>query len=150
MVTATWCKAVSPSTFAVSMSAPLLSSLSTSSKSPEAQAARKTQPAENRTLRRSRFGTVDSAFVFDSSHSLSCSARLNSAELDRFSRDISERVTSTPMFGHNTRLTRSNSCPTAVLARSALLSALGLGFGYGCWVLRRWFAVSHSHLPLAH
>jgi hypothetical protein len=138
MVTATWCKAVSPSTLAVSMSAPLLSSLSTSSKSPEAQAARKTQPAENLTLRRSRFGTVDSAFVFDSSHSLSCSARLNSAELDRFSRDISERVTST--LNVRTQHTideiqlQSHDCSCSLCAT--------LGYGYalrllGCWLLAR-------------
>lgn len=47
----TWCRAVSPSTLAVLMSAPWSSSWTTSSLSPERQAARKTQPELNLILR---------------------------------------------------------------------------------------------------
>lgn len=65
----TWWRAVSPSTLAVSMSAPpLLSMLRTSSLSPAAQAARKMQPAENLTfLSLAIFGNTDSRLVSESS-----------------------------------------------------------------------------------
>lgn len=84
----TWCKAVRPSTFAVLMSAPFSSSLSTSSLSPAAHAAKNTQPDENLTLRDLCFGDTGSRFVSDSSHLFSCSALLNRAEFDRVSRDM--------------------------------------------------------------
>ena len=77
----TWCKAVSPSTFGVSISAPWRMSLRTSSLSPAAQADRKTHPSENWILRDLLLGAGGSLFVSDSSQRRSCSARLNRAEL---------------------------------------------------------------------
>lgn len=80
----TWCKAVSPSTLAVLISAPIFSRRCTSSLSPDVHAAKKTIPAENWILE-ARFGVGDCLFVSDSSHLLSCSARLNNADDDLLS-----------------------------------------------------------------
>lgn len=86
--TLTWCRAVRPSTFAVSMSAPFCSSRSTSSLSPAAHAAKNTQPDENFILRVLDFGDTGSRFVSDWAHRFSCSALLNRAELERVSIDM--------------------------------------------------------------
>lgn len=60
-----------------------------SSLSPDKHAAKKTQPAENFTLRvAGSLGTFDARFVSESSHRFSCSARFDSAELLRASNDI--------------------------------------------------------------
>lgn len=85
MMIVTWCRAVNPSTLAVSMSAPpLLSMLRTSSLSPAAQAARKMHPAENLTFRAlAFFGNTDSRLVSESSYRLSCSTRFEKAVLFR-------------------------------------------------------------------
>ncbi len=78
----TWCKAVSPSMFAVSISAPLSKSLTTSSLSPLEHAARNTQPSWNFIFDLDlSFGTLDSLFVSDKSHLLSCSSLLHRAFL---------------------------------------------------------------------
>jgi hypothetical protein len=69
------------------MSAPASTILATSSLSAAEQAARKTQPALNCTVRcLARFASDDSAHVSDSCQRFSCSARLNSADDDRSSR----------------------------------------------------------------
>lgn len=78
-----------PSTLAVSMSTPLSISLRMSSLSPDRQAARNTQPAENFTRRVfGSFGWFDARFVSESSQRFSCSARFDTAELFRASNDI--------------------------------------------------------------
>lgn len=85
----TWCSAVNPSTFAVSMSTPFSMRCNMSSLSPDRQAARNTQPEENFTFRvLGSFGKFDARFVSESSHRFSCSARFDTAELLRASNDI--------------------------------------------------------------
>lgn len=84
----TWCRADNPSTFEVSISAPTLSKRRTSSLSPAAQAAKNTHSNENWIFLALFLGVLASRFVSDSSQRFSCSARLNSAELERFSNDI--------------------------------------------------------------
>lgn len=84
----TWCRAVNPSTFAVSISAPCCKSLCTSSLSPAAHAAKNTQPEEKLIFRDFCFGWTGSRFVSDSSHRFNCSALLKRAELVRVSIDM--------------------------------------------------------------
>lgn len=84
----TWCKAVSPSTLAVFMSAPFWSSRSTSSLSPEAHAAKNTHPDENFILRDFVLGETGSRFVSDWAQRFNCSALLKRAELERVSMDM--------------------------------------------------------------
>ena len=84
----TWCKAVSPSMLAVSISAPRFNSLSTSSLSEAAHAAKKTQPSVNWILWDFRLGSEGSWFVSLSCHLFNCSALLNKAEELRFSREV--------------------------------------------------------------
>lgn len=84
----TWCRAVSPSTFAVSISAPCCKSLYTSSLSPAAHAAKNTQPEEKLIFRDFCLGYTGSRFVSDSSHRFNCSALLKRAELVRVSIDM--------------------------------------------------------------
>ena len=79
---------MSPSTLAVSMSAPLPSSCFTSSLSPAAQAAKNTQPSLNPIRLFFDRGSPASRKVSLSCHRFSCSARLISAELERVSRDM--------------------------------------------------------------
>ena len=79
---------MSPSTLAVSMSAPLPSSCFTSSLSPAAQAAKNTQPSLNPIRLFFDRGSPASRKVSLSCHLFSCSARLISAELERVSRDM--------------------------------------------------------------
>lgn len=73
---------------AVSISAPCSTKRSTSSLSPAAHAARNTHPEENFTFCGRCRGAADARFVSESSQRFNCSARLNSAELDRVSIDI--------------------------------------------------------------
>ena len=84
----TWCRAVSPSMLAVSISAPRFNSLSTSSLSEAAHAAKKTQPSVNWILWDFRLGSEGSWFVSLSCHLFNCSALLNKAEELRFSREV--------------------------------------------------------------
>ena len=97
----TWWRAVSPSTLAVSISAPLRINLSTSSRSEAAQEARKTQPSVNWILR-ARFepGSVDSFDVSLSCHLFYCSALLKRADVDRVSSDILFILHETYVFWH--------------------------------------------------
>ena len=97
----TWWRAVSPSTLAVSISAPLRINLSTSSRSEAAQEARKTQPSVNWILR-ARFepGSVDSFDVSLSCHLFNCSALLKRADVDRVSSDILFILHETYVFWH--------------------------------------------------
>lgn len=74
---------------AVSMSAPWSSNLSTSSLSPDIQAAKKTHPDENFIRRPALFfGCSGSRAVWDSSQRFNCSARFDTAVLLRVSNDI--------------------------------------------------------------
>ena len=82
---------MSPSTLVVSMSAPRRISLSTSSRSVAAQAAKNTHPSVNWIRRDLCLGSHGSRKVSDSCHRFSCSARLNRAEVDRVSSDISSQ-----------------------------------------------------------
>lgn len=84
----TWCRAVSPSTFVVLISAPCCNNRYTSSLSPAAHAARNTHPDEKFILRDFCFGDTGSLFVSESSHLLSCSALLKRAEFERVSMDM--------------------------------------------------------------
>ena len=84
----TWWSAVSPSTLAVSMSAPLPNSCFTSSLSPAAQAAKNTQPSLNPIRLFFDLGSPGSRKVSLSCHRFSCSALLIRAELERVSRDM--------------------------------------------------------------
>ena len=84
----TWCNAVKPSIFAVSMSAPLLINFSTSSLSEAAQAARKTHPSVNWILGSFLLGSVGSWLVLDSPQRFNCSALLKRAEEFRFSKEF--------------------------------------------------------------
>ena len=84
----TWCKAVSPSILAVSMSAPRFWSLSTSSLSDAAQAAKKTQPSVNWILCDFRLGSESWELVSLSDHLFNCSALLKRAEEFRFSNEV--------------------------------------------------------------
>lgn len=109
----TWCRAVSPSTLAVLISAPISSNLSTSSLSPAAHAAKKTQPEEKFTLRDLCLGDTGSRFVSDSSQRFSCSARFIRAEFVLLSRDIVRLYGGPPVFfyfvpkfGHTLQYTR--------------------------------------------
>ena len=93
----TWWSAVNPSTFPVLMSAPFSSRRTTSSLSPAAHAARKTQSAENLILRAICRGSAGSLLVSDCSQRLSCSALLKRAELERVSRDMFQSRMREPM-----------------------------------------------------
>ena len=84
----TWCKAVKPSILAVSISAPRFNSLSTSSLSEAAHAAKKTQPSVNWILWDFRFGSEGWVLVSLSLHRFNCSALLNKAEELRFSNEV--------------------------------------------------------------
>ena len=90
----TWCNAVNPSTLAVSISAPFPTNRSTSSLSAAAHAAKKTHPSVNCTLDFLALPVLvvllseDSLDVSDSCQRLSCSARLNRADVDRVSNDV--------------------------------------------------------------
>ena len=84
----TWCRAVSPSMLAVSISAPRFWSLSTSSLSEAAQAAKKTQPSVNWILCDFRFGSESWELVSLSDHLFNCSALLKRAEEFRFSNEV--------------------------------------------------------------
>lgn len=82
----TWCNAVMPSTFAVLISAPCLISCTTSSLSPDRQAARKTHPELNLMRRHCSWrGVGEARFVSDSSQCLSWAARFFIAESLRMS-----------------------------------------------------------------
>ena len=84
----TWCRAVRPSTLAVSMSVPLEIRFLTSSLSPAAQAARNTQPSLNPILLFLRFKSPGSRNVSLSCHRFNCSALFIRAELDLVSSDM--------------------------------------------------------------
>lgn len=108
----TWCRAVRPSTFAVSISAPFWSSRRTSSLSPAAHAAKNTQPDENFILRVFDLGETGSRFVSDCAQRFNCSALLKRAELERVSMDMlfnssyhNSLTTHTPLHRHTAQLT---------------------------------------------
>lgn len=82
----TWCNAVNPSTLAVLMSVPCVSSRSTSSVSLAAHAARKTHPSLNWILFFLSWGAqAGTLFVSDCSHRFNCSALRKRALFDRVS-----------------------------------------------------------------
>ena len=97
----TWCRAVSPSMLAVSMSAPLFWSLSTSSLSEAAQAAKKTQPSVNWILCDLRLGSEGSVLVSLSDHRFSCSALLKRADELRFSSEVIQETWSLQSVSSN-------------------------------------------------
>ena len=94
----TWCNAVSPSTFAVSICAPLRMSLSTSSRSEAAQEARKTQPSVNWIFLDLFLGSFGWREVSLSCHLFSCSALLNKADVDLVSIDIAVLLKMSNLF----------------------------------------------------
>lgn len=75
----TWCRAVNPSTLAVLMSAPLLSSLATSSVSPLEHAAKNIHPSWNLTFLGLSLGVSAALFVSDSSQRFNWSCLFSKA-----------------------------------------------------------------------
>ena len=124
---------MSPSTLAVSMSAPLPSSCFTSSLSPAAQAAKNTQPSLNPIRLFLDLGSPGSRKVSLSCQRFSCSALLIRAELERVSRDMAT-INSKP------------SSPSSPLSASQCTVLLGAGqscrlalrlLANSCYFLRR-------------
>lgn len=91
----TACRAVRPSTLAVSMSAPLSSRRSTSCLSPAAHAAKKMHPSLKLTRRGLLLSVSSCLLVSLSCQRLNCSALLNGAEFERLSLAIAAPLTYT-------------------------------------------------------